>query len=324
MNKTILTAMLAWAACSMRAEAIILGPDFDQASKGDDSVVQLAPVSVPNARRGEGGQPNLPGKVRADLSDELNPFNGLKQGARDAGLAGPVWRVQRVLRVWGKKLPLELNGVYDDETMKALLLYKAVYGTGKDGGSVDALTARYLLAMESGAFWKDPPKKSPGGELLYAAMQDLGVPYRLGGDGTVTTDCARFTEKAMLAAARVVFGAPLVDALSRIPSLRTADFQWKWAKFGATLGLPAYLHVREKDQQAAGDLVFFKETYHPKEDYWWTTICDHVTHVGIYIDNGYMIAAHRPTVSIQKISDNFRPDKIVGYAYVAQPGPKGQ
>ncbi len=268
--------------------------------------------------------PVVKGAAVEPLEDALNPFNGLKMGSRDEEPAGPIWRVQRVLSLWGKKLPLKLNGAYDDDTMKAVLLYKAVYGTGKDGGSVDALTARYLLAMESGSFWKDPPKKSAGGELLYAAMQDLGIPYRLGGDGTITTDCARFTQKALLAASVILFPSPVVEVLRRVPYLRTADFQWKWAKYGAAAGFPAYLHVREKGKETAGDLVFFKETYHPREDYWWTTICDHVTHVGIYIGGGYMIAAHRPTVSIQKIADNFEPGKIVGYAYVAAPGPKGR
>ena len=108
-----------------------------------------------------------------------SPFAGLKRGSRDSAPGGPVRRLQLVLfgrwltrldyrADWAAGIPRDEPGVYGEETMKLATLFKAVYGTGRDGGSIDEKTARLLSAVESGAFWKESlaPAKSAGGEAL--------------------------------------------------------------------------------------------------------------------------------------------------------------
>lgn len=186
------------------------------------------------------------------MPEKASPFAGLKFGARDAAPGGPVRRLQLVLfgrwlsrlnyrADWAASLRRDEPGVFGDETMKMATLFKAVYGTGRDGGSIDEKTAALLSAVESGAFWKESlaPEKSAGGAALYRAARFLGAPYQMGGSGLASgsVDCGLLTQ---LAVGR--------DGMTRL-----ADYQYDDARAGAR----GFSLRSAGEAPEPGDLVFF-------------------------------------------------------------------
>jgi len=244
-------------AVAERSAAIVSIPD-DAPVMAPEAPPQVGMVSPPPPIRPE------PPATRTTRSD----FEGLREGQRDDGPDGPIARMQRVLLKWNPRLGVRPNGRYDRATRESVLLYKAIYTTGRDGRSMDPETARNLSAMEDGSFWKNPPEKSAAGRLLYAASRDLGKPYRLGADGRNATDCAMLTREALRRAG-------LVDE----NFTRCADLQFKHAERGD--GLRAV-----KDAPQAGDLVFFNNPTSQS-----SIAYRGITHVGIYLGDGHMLAA---------------------------------
>lgn len=191
-------------------------------------------------------------------------FAGLGLGDKSADVS----RVQRVLKKWNPRLDVQVTGKYDESTRRALTLYKAIYGTGRDGRSIDPQTSSNLARMEDGTFWNSPPEKSMAGKILYAASQDLGKPYRMGGNGKNSTDCAMLTREALRSAGAVG------DDFTRL-----ADLQLQHAERGQGL-------TRIQGEPEAGDLVFFNNPT------WQSSIAyKGVTHVGLYVGDGMMLAA---------------------------------
>lgn len=186
-------------------------------------------------------------------------FAGLKLGARDEAANGPVRRLQAALfgrwlaklnfrRDWAAAIERDEPAVYGEGTARAVTLFKAVYGTGRDGTSIDDATARLLSAVESGTFWTQglAPSKSPGGETLYRAARFLGAPYQMGGSGLASgsMDCGLLTKTALEDGGVLSGGAGLT---------RLADYQYDDAahgRFGLTLRAAG-------SEPRAGDLVFF-------------------------------------------------------------------
>lgn len=238
-----------------------------------------------------------PPAVTAPLRDaEPSPFAGLRRGQQDGGSDGPIGRMQAVLAKWNPRLDVAVTGRYDERTQQALLLYKTIYGSGRDGSSVDPTTAGYLGRMEDGTFWNDPPAKSAAGRILYAASQDLGKPYRMGADGSRATDCAMLTRQALRHAGLAT------DDFSRL-----ADSQYAYAEQGAR-----GLHLVNQPQP--GDLVFFRN---PTRQ---STVAYHgVTHVGIYVGDGQMLAASsgHGRVVMQPLAGLAR--HVAGYARTSLP-----
>jgi cell wall-associated NlpC family hydrolase len=104
--------------------------------------------------------------------------------------------------------------------------------------------------------------------MLYAASRDLGKPYKLGGNGDSATDCAMLTRQA------------LIDAgVAGKDFSRLADAQFAYADKGQR-GMS-----RVADPQA-GDLVFFNSPTRQSAGAY-----KGVTHVGIYLADGQMLAA---------------------------------
>lgn len=205
------------------------------------------------------------------------PLEGLRMGDR-----GPkVERLQKVLKKWNKNLRVGSPGRFDNNTRKALSLYKAIYGTGTSGGQIDEKTAQYLQGMEDGTFWNDPPTKTPAQEMLYHASRKLGTPYVLGGDGHRTTDCGMLTKLAMQ-------GAGVTPSVSRL-----ADMQYMAARNNQN-GLDL------AGEPEAGDLIFYRVPTSQSRD-----AVDGVTHVTMYVGDGTMLAASssRGEVTLQPLSD---------------------
>lgn len=195
-------------------------------------------------------------------------FEGLRLG--DRGEAGPrVERLQGVLRKWNPRLDVGPAGCYTQRTAEALTLFKVIYGSGADGQRVDGRTAENLARMEDGSFWKSPPRKSPGGEILYHASRDLGVPYSMGGDGQRATDCGMLTRRA-------VVHAGLADSTFS----RLADVQYYYAERGLK-----GMKLRSSEPRA-GDLVFFTNPTRQSHQAY-----QGVTHVGLYVGEGRILAA---------------------------------
>jgi len=205
------------------------------------------------------------------------------------GDGGPeVARVQRVLKKWNRHLDLEVSGTYDEPTRRAVHLYKAIYGTGHDGRSLDARTSDCLARMEDGTFWNAPPEKSLAGRILYAASQDLGKPYRMGGDGVTSTDCAMLTRRALVRAG--VADADLT---------RLADQQLRDAEQGSN-------GLQRVTSPKPGDLVFFDNRTSQS-----SVAYKGVTHVGIWLGGGLMLAASsgQGKVVIQEVGS-----QVAGFA----------
>ncbi|MCA9795521.1 MAG: C40 family peptidase [Candidatus Eremiobacteraeota bacterium] len=203
----------------------------------------------------------LPTKVELP---EVEPFEGLKRGARSADVS----RVQKVLAKWNDKLGVKDTGRYDEATQKAMTLYKAIYGGEGGGAEIDHKTAAYLRQMEDGSFWDNPPEKSPAQAMLYHASRQLGVPYRLGGDGKSSTDCGMLTSSALRQA-----------GVDDTPS-RLADLQYLAARQNQ-----GGLSFRRQHPES-GDLVFFNVPTRQSH-----LAYNGVTHVGMYVGDGLMLAA---------------------------------
>lgn len=198
-----------------------------------------------------------PESVRAAAAPSA--FKGLRLGSRDAGPGGLVRRLQAAVidrwltRLnyrgdWAASLERDAPGYYGENTMKAVSLLKVVYGSGRDGTSIDDDTGRLVEAIESGAFWKEglAPKKSAGGEALYRAARFLGAPYQMGGSGlgSGSLDCGLLTQTALHEGGI----APRGGGLTRL-----ADYQYEDARLGRNgLTLRA-----EGEAPQPGDLVFF-------------------------------------------------------------------
>jgi cell wall-associated NlpC family hydrolase len=199
---------------------------------------------------------------------QRQPLEGVGLGDKDSEPNGPISRVQTVLKKWNGQLDLAVNGEYDDKTQRAVLLYKTIYGSGSDGSSIDPQTASHLTAMEDGSFWKNPPSKTAAQKMLYAASRDLGKPYRLGGNGQNATDCAMLTREA------------LIDAgFAGKDFSRLADAQFAYADKGQH-------GMSRVNEPKAGDLVFFNNKTRQSN-----VAYRGVTHVGIYLADGQMLAA---------------------------------
>lgn len=192
------------------------------------------------------------------------PFEGLRLGDRGASVA----RVQKVLARWNRQLRVEITGVYDARTRRALTLYQAIYGPGGDGSAIDAETARHLRRMEDGTFWLDPPPKTPAQKILYHASRCLGIPYRLGGDGVHATDCGKLTARA------------LREAGVHPQASRLADMQYRDAERGNG-GLRL-----TRGEPRPGDLVFFRIPTRQS-----SLAYRGITHVALYVGGGLILAA---------------------------------
>ena len=92
-------------------------------------------------------------------------FEGIGPGSRGPQVA----QLQETLRKWNPRLGIEINGSYDHNTEKAVALYRAIY-SGSEGSKIDATTAGHLSAMQDGTFWKNPPIKTAGQQLLYLSL----------------------------------------------------------------------------------------------------------------------------------------------------------
>ena len=228
-------------------------------------------------------------------SASSSPYTGLRVGSTDASSAGRVSRLQEILHRWNPRLDVGPSGSYTTRTARAMTLYKAIYGSGSDGREVDARTAGYLSQMENGSFWSHPPKKSAAGKVLYEASRMLGTPYAMGGNGVSSTDCGMLTRCAMVR-------AHVTDASFS----RMADHQY----YDAKQGLKG-LALRHGAPQS-GDLVFFDATTAQSSEAY-----GGVTHVGLYVGDGLMLAASsgQGSVVLQSL-DGMRP-YVKAYGCVA-------
>lgn len=185
-------------------------------------------------------------------------FEGIGPGARGVQVS----RLQETLRKWNPRLGVEVNGTFDHTTEKAVSLYRAIY-SGTEGSKIDSTTAGHLSAMQDGTFWKNPPVKTVGQQLLYQAAQQIGKPYVLGGDGQYSTDCGQLVRTS---AAKTGLG-------------RCADEQYRSAKtgrHGLTTG----------DKPQPGDLLFFN--YPTSQS---NLAYGGITHVGIHVNSQWTLAA---------------------------------
>ncbi|MBS2035001.1 C40 family peptidase [bacterium] len=189
---------------------------------------------------------------------QKSAFEGLGPGSRGS----QVTRLQEVLRKWNPRLGVEANGVFDGNTEKAVSLYRAIY-SGSEGSRIDATTAGHLSAMQDGSFWKNPPPKTPGQQLLYQASQQIGKPYLLGSDGQSATDCGQ-----------LVRSSAGQSGLSRC-----ADEQYRSAKKG-------HHGLTTGEQPQPGDLLFFN--YQTSQS---GLAYGGVTHVGIRVNSQWTLAA---------------------------------
>lgn len=185
-------------------------------------------------------------------------FEGIGPGSRGPQVA----KLQEVLRKWNPRLGVEANGVFDAHTDKAVSLYRAIY-SGTEGSKIDAITAGHLSAMQDGSFWKNPPVKTEGQQLLYQASQQLGKPYLLGSDGHSATDCGQLVR----------------SSASKSGLSRCADEQYRSAQkghHGLTTGA----------KPQPGDLLFFN--YQTSQS---GLAYGGVTHVGIRVNSQWTLAA---------------------------------
>ncbi len=248
-------------------------------------------------------QPGVPDP--APSADPGAAYVGLAVGSSaDPAVRAAVLRVKRVLKAWNPRLPLTMDGSYDvDGLGAALTLFKAVYGTGADGSSIDPATASLLAAREDGTFAQalarlpNRGKKSAGGRALYAAAQRLGLPYRLGADGVTSMDCGLLTMDSLREAG--VVGGDFT---------RAADFQYAAARRDGVrlIGFRA-----GESRPKPGDLVFFQWTYNPNDG---VPVYEGITHVGFWVggaleggDAFILAASSRRGVSIQRLSTVGRP-----------------
>lgn len=203
-------------------------------------------------------------------------FVGLKAGRCDSKGNGPIQRLHVVLRRWNAKLDLGPDpGCFSAEMAASLTLFKAVYGTGIDGHSVDPRTADLLGVMEGDPASVEPPapRRFPSGEVLYWASRHLGKPYEMGADGVLATDCGMLTKLTFLAAGLVAPG------FTRLADIQYLDAKNREPLKGARSQGKLKLALRQVP--TPGSLVFFRNaTYQSGIAY------DGVTHVGLFIAGG--------------------------------------
>lgn len=229
------------------------------------------------------------------------PYFNLGLGSR----GGAVKDLQKTLNSWLPKLRLRLTGRYGYKTHKAVTLFKAIHNTGTDGRKIDLQTAKLLTGVKDGTFWKfNPdkadqyrPEKTIAGEILHKAAFDLGIPYRLGGDGNYTTDCAMLTKRALIKSGAVD------QAFKYNYSTRLADIQYRLAE-----NRRGNLQLVSKPEP--GDLIFFKNT-----SYQASIAYKRITHTGIYVGENVMLAASPSYggVTLQNITD-INPRLVAGFA----------
>lgn len=242
-----------------------------------------------------------PAPVAEPVMKEILPgkdFVGLKTGQCDSKGNGPIHRLRIVLRRWNPALDLGNDPrCFSEEAAGALTLFKAVYGSGADGHSVDPLTAELLGLMELEPSRAEPPapRRFPSGEVLYRASRHLGKPYRMGADGTKEMDCGMLTRLAFLAAGVAAPG------FTRLADMQYLDARNNVALGGSRSGGQLKLALRKAP--APGSLIFFRNsTYQSGIAY------DGVTHVGLFIAGGglgpragYMLQAGSRGVTIDRI-----------------------
>lgn len=121
-----------------------------------------------------------------------------------------------------------------------------------------------------------------GDDILAAGEEQMGLPYRLGGDGRSSTDCGKFTLDTF-------------DKCNLDLTIRTADDQYKlFEDHGAII---------DPSSAKPGDLLFFSS-----EDNGYAG----VGHVGIYAGNNYVLNAATSTGVAYADLSNYWGDRIVG------------
>jgi cell wall-associated NlpC family hydrolase len=132
---------------------------------------------------------------------------------------------------------------------------------GKPSDVEKAATLNAVLARNPN---KDVDRASFGIKVIEAGKQQLDIPYVLGGDGILSTDCGKFT----------------LDTYNKIGinlGTRLADEQYEYCKSNGYV-------FTDMSQAKPGDLVFFYNTYGEWEP-------GTITHVGIYAGDGQMLHA---------------------------------
>lgn len=281
--------------------------NFTAAKKLDEYITQQAREYESNKLSSKPIQivsPEVEAKATSpEIAELMNKYPSFNLGLGSEG--GAVKDLQKTLNGWLPKLRLNLSGRYDWRTAKAVTLFKAVYNTGKDGRKVDLQTAKFLTGIKDGSFWKFDtekadqyhPEKTISGEILHKAASYLGTPYRLGGDGNYTTDCAMLTKNALIKAEAV--NANFVSD----QSTRMADMQYLLAEQRKG-------NLQLVSNPKPGDIIFFKNT-----SYQAGIAYKRITHVGIYVGKNVMLAASPSYggVTLQNISD-INPKLIAGFA----------
>lgn len=125
------------------------------------------------------------------------------------------------------------------------------------------------------------PSIADGTPLLASIAPWLGTPYVFGGNTRGGVDCSGFT----LAVYRDVF---------RVQLPRTAQTQYN-----------ALQHPAQPD---FGDLVFFAGTYDSRPDF--------ISHVGIYIGDGWMISAVEPYLGRQDLNSAYWRQHFVAFGRI--------
>jgi len=168
-----------------------------------DRVETPSRSSQPDLGNLPGEQPSLPSRERTSLSDEsARILEGALPGRRlGVGTRGKeVAHIQAALIKWmpSWRNRLAVDGVYGQQTKKAVEFFKRTYGLGKDGTSLDAKSARYLREVRDGTFWvpNSPPRhlRAPDMEKRYQRALKSGYPFDVpantGGNG-LTPDQVR-------------------------------------------------------------------------------------------------------------------------------------
>jgi cell wall-associated NlpC family hydrolase len=244
------------------------------------NIILLLSLTLSSAQAQAKGEPTLQawwqwsGGVATPASAPAlgGDFAGLKAGSsKDWRERRRVLRVKKALKLWNARLELAMDGDYKDDLVAALVLFKAIYGVGVDGTSIDAKTAELLEARERSvaqfhaAVERLPRRgrKTPAQATLYNASRKLRLPYVMGGDGTTSTDCGMLTRLALIEAG--VVGEDFT---------RAADYQFR-ESLRKGVALVGFLKGQSKPRP--GDLVFFQNTYDAGPTF------DGITHVGLYV-----------------------------------------
>jgi cell wall-associated NlpC family hydrolase len=184
-----------------------------------------------------------------------------------------------------------LGSVPGGTKLKILQQQSGWYKVQTPKGVIGWSSSRYVSA---GAAAKPASKQAPraqstaapasarkSGGVVQIAMQYVGYPYVWGADGPNAFDCSGFTQ--------YVYKQVGVQ----LPRPAAAQFS---TKIGQRIGSLGAL--------AAGDLVFFKNTGGRSG----------ITHVGIYVGGGKMVAANNPGSGVQvtPITASYWSERFVG------------